>query len=180
MIALSEIDLERMRKVLEAFSRLLRGKFQVDNSNELVPIAEEIGLVQDYLLIEQERFCNRLRVNWEMDECLDLLIPPLTIQPLVENAIRHGLIGRVIGGQLTIRIADHDTYVEISVEDDGVGIDEAVLKGLLAKTSNCQSGIGLLNTDLRIKRLFGKGLHITSELNRGTTVSFIVYKDCRR
>ncbi|WP_342514016.1 histidine kinase [Sporosarcina sp. FSL K6-1522] len=50
---MSEIDLERMRKVLEAFSRLLRGKFQVDNSNELVPIAEEIGLVQDYLLIEQ-------------------------------------------------------------------------------------------------------------------------------
>lgn len=177
VIALSEIDLERMNKVLEAFSRLLRGKFQFDNINVLAPIEEEISLVQAYLLIEQERFGDRLRVIWEIDEYPDLMIPSLTIQPLVENAIHHGLMSRIIGGQLTIRIAAHDTYVEISVEDDGVGIDETVLKGLLERMPDSQSGIGLLNTDLRLKRLFGKGLHITSAPNRGTTVSFIVYKD---
>lgn len=176
VMALSEIDLTRMHKVLNAFSRLLRGKFQFDNINELVPIHEEIDLVEAYLLIEQERFGDRLYVIWEKDESLDLMIPSLTIQPLVENAIRHGLMKRETGGQLTIRISDYDTYVEITVEDDGVGIDETVLKGLLERTPNSQSGIGLLNTDLRLKRLFGKGLQITSEPNRGTTVSFIVYR----
>lgn len=128
-------------------------------------------------MIEQERFGDRLRVIWEMDECQDLMIPSLTIQPLVENAIHHGLMKRITGGQLTIRISDHETYVEITVEDDGIGIDETVVKGLLEKMPNSQSGIGLLNTDLRLKRLFGKGLHITSAPNLGTTVSFILYKD---
>ncbi|WP_438347938.1 ATP-binding protein [Paenibacillus sp. FA6] len=179
VIALSEIDLERMRKVLDAFSLLLRGKFQFDNINELAPIDEELSLVQAYLLIEKERFGDRLRVIWEIDECPDLMIPSLTIQPLVENAIHHGLMKRITGGQLTIRISDHDTYVEISVADDGIGIDEAALQGLLERTPNSQSGIGLLNTDLRLKRLFGKGLQITSAPNRGTTVSFNVYKDLR-
>ena len=156
---------------------LLRRKFQFDNINELAPIAEEIDLIQAYLLIEKERFGDRLYVNWEIDESLDLMIPSLTIQPLVENAIHHGLMKRITGGKLTIRITDHDTYVEISVEDDGVGINETELKGLLERGPNAQSGIGLLNTNLRLKRLFGKGLQITSVPNHGTTVSFIVYKD---
>lgn len=179
VIALSQIDLERMHRVLEAFSRLLRGKIQFDNINELTPLDQEIELVQAYLVIEQERFGDRLHVIWEIDEGLGLMIPSLTIQPLVENAIHHGLMKCVQGGQLIIRIADHDTYVEISVEDDGIGIEETVLQGLLERTANGRSGIGLLNTDLRLKQLFGQGLQITSTLHHGTTVSFIVYKDLR-
>ena len=156
---------------------MLRRKFHFDNINELAPIAEEINLIQAYLLIEKERFGDRLHVNWEKDECLDLMIPSLTIQPLVENAIHHGLMKRIIGRKLTIWITDHDTNVEISVEDDVVAINEAELKGLLERTPNAQSGIGLLNNDPCLKRLFGKGLQITSVPNHGTTVSFIVYKD---
>ncbi|WP_313894022.1 ATP-binding protein [Psychrobacillus sp.] len=177
VIALSEIDLKRMNNVLEALSRLLWKKFQFDNMNELTHIEEEITLIQAYLLIEKERFGDRLRVVWEIDEGLDLMIPSLTIQPLVENAIGHGIMKRITGGQLTIRISNYDTYVEISVEDDGIGIDETVLTGLLERTPSNQSGIGLLNTDLRLKRLFGKGLQIISAPNEGTKVNFIVYKD---
>lgn len=175
--ALSEINLERMHKVLDAFSHLLRRKFQFDNINELTSITEEINLIRAYLLIEKERFAERLHVNWEVDDGLDIMIPSLTIQPLVENAIHHGLMKRMTGGELTIRITDCDTFVEISVEDDGVGIKENQLKELLEKTSTSQPGIGLLNTDLRLKRLFGKGLQITSTPNQGTTVSFVIDKE---
>lgn len=176
VIALSGIDVKRMHQVLEAFSRLLRGKFQFSNINEFVPIEQELDLIRNYLLIEQERFGDRLRVIWELDDLVNVKIPSLTIQPLVENAIRHGLMQRVTGGQLTIRISTHDTYVEIAVEDDGIGMEEAVVKELLENSPSGHSGIGLLNTDLRLKRLFGKGLHITSAPNQGTTVSFIVNK----
>lgn len=122
VVALSEIDLDRMQRVLEAFSSLLRGKFQFDSLNELVPIKQEIDLVQAYLLIEKERFGDRLCVIWEIDESSNLMLPSLTIQPLVENAIHHGLMKQIKGGTLTIRISDFDTYAEISVKDDGGGL----------------------------------------------------------
>ncbi|GKV66519.1 MULTISPECIES: ATP-binding protein [unclassified Sporosarcina] len=174
IMALSEIDLERMQKVLEAFSQLLRGKFKFTNLNELVPLEDELELIQAYLLIEKERFVDRLCVIWEIDEDLSVIIPSLTIQPLVENAIHHGIMKRPEGGQLTIRISQVDTHIEISVEDDGIGMEKSEAAGILKKTAGRNTGIGLLNTDLRLKRQFGQGLKIESVKDAGTKVSFIV------
>ncbi|MHA6258507.1 hybrid sensor histidine kinase/response regulator [Sporosarcina sp. CAU 1771] len=174
VMALSEIDLDRMRDVLGAFSLILRKKFQFSSINELTPIKSEIELVQAYLLIEKERFADRLKVVWKVEDCVDVLIPSLTIQPLVENAIRHGLMKQGSGGQLTIQISKRNEYVEIAVEDNGVGMEKAFVDELFKQTTDFDSGIGLINTNLRLIQRYGKGLEINSTPNVGTIVSFRV------
>src|SRR5690625_2710025 len=133
IIALSEIDTTRMQKLLEAFSNVLRGKFNFQNINEFVPIESELDLIRSYLYIEKERFGDRLKVTWEVDEGLQLIIPALSIQPLIENAIEHGIMKKVDGGEIIIRIIAFETYVEISVEDNGVGIENDILQQILEK-----------------------------------------------
>jgi sensor histidine kinase YesM len=172
--ALSEIDLNRMRNLLEVFANFLRDKFNLQNMDELAPIEEELSIVRSYLFIEQERFEDMLHVVWEIDECKQLKIPLLTIQPLVENAVRHGIMKRTRGGKIIIRISNYETYAEISVEDDGVGMDEGILQRVPERRSDTRSGVGLLNTDLRLKRHFGKGLRIKSKPGYGTSISFTV------
>ncbi len=175
--ALSEIDLDRMRKMLEAFGNHLRDKFKLHNIDGPVPIEEELSLVRSYLQIEQERYEQRLTVSWQLDECKDLRIPLLTIQPLVENAIRHGVMKRSEGGVIEIRVSDFATYAEIEVKDDGVGMDENPLMRKGEAGADLEAGIGLINTDRRLKRMYGKGLRIRSLPGRGTSISFIVDKN---
>lgn len=175
--ALSEIDTHRMRKLLEAFGHFLKDKFKFQNRDELAPIEEELSIVRSYLLIEKERFDDRLNVTWEVEECKELKIPLLTIQPLVENAVRHGVMKRTRGGNIHIRLKDCGAYAEISVADDGVGMDEGMLQHILLRQPNPTSGIGLINTDLRLKRRYGRGLQIRSKPGEGTSISFIIYKN---
>lgn len=174
IIALSEIDLGRMRKVLEAFSHLLRGKFRFDERDEMVPIDKELGLIRSYLHIERERFGDRLNLTWAVDDHISCLIPSLTIQPLVENAIHHGIMKRLEGGSLMIQVKREDGYVLVTVEDDGVGMTQACADKLLTETVGERSSIGLFNTNLRLKRRYGRGLEINSEKGIGTSVSFRV------
>ncbi|MFM1653819.1 ATP-binding protein [Brevibacillus sp. B_LB10_24] len=172
--ALSSVDPDRMNRLLEAFSNYLRASFNFKNSERFVPLAHELDLVRSYLYIEKERFEDRLDIRWDVDESLDLLIPPLTIQPLVENAVRHGILNRLKGGKVQIRIADKGEYTEISVMDDGVGMSEEKRKGLLDARQHQTSGIGIANTDRRLRQAYGKGLEIDSEPAKGTTVRFFV------
>lgn len=176
VMALSEFDTNRMRKLLEVFGNFLKDKFKFQNIDELVPIEYELNLVRSYLHIEQVRFEGRLQVSWEVDETVQLTIPPLTLQPLVENAVRHGIMKRVGGGTIRIRLSDHESYAELAVVDDGVGMDADMWRQKLDSGLNKTSGIGLLNTDLRLKRHFGRGLQIKSKPDFGTSVSFIVHK----
>lgn len=172
--ALSTINLDKMRDLLDEFGNFLRNKFKFQNMGELVSIDEELSLVRSYLYIEQVRFEERLQVIWEIDGCEELRVPFLTIQPLVENAIRHGIMKRARGGKILIRISVYETHAEITVEDDGVGMDELQLQRILERKVDGKSGVGLINTDLRLKRHFGTGLHIKSELGIGTRVTFHV------
>lgn len=174
IMALSEIDTASMQKLLDAFSNVLRGKFNFQNIDEFVPIESELSLIHSYLYIEKQRFGERLKITWEVDEDLQLKIPALTIQPLVENAIEHGIIKRARGGEITIRVIAYETYVEVSVKDDGVGIEDHVLQQILEKEPASQSGVGLLNTNLRLQRLYGKGLQVNSTPDFGTTITFTV------
>ncbi|MFD0871024.1 ATP-binding protein [Paenibacillus residui] len=175
LVALSYIDMPRMRTMLEAFGDYLRTSFDFQNSERLVPLEHELGLVRSYLAIEKERFEDRLQVSWEIDHNVAPVIPPLSIQPLVENAIRHGLMKRSEGGLLRIRITDMGDRVEISIEDNGVGIESERLRHILEPSSG-RSGIGLSNTDRRLRQIYGQGLQIESIVGQGTIVSFIVTK----
>lgn len=174
--ALSELDITRMHKLLEAFGNYLQTSFDFANTDKLVPIEHELDLIRSYLFIEKERFGDRLAVEWDVDPDIDVHIPPLSIQPLVENAVRHGVRQRARSGTVRIRIADHEAYVEIAIADDGPGMDEETRRHLLAPRSERKRGIGLLNTERRLKQLYGRGLHIVSRPDLGTTVSFRVPK----
>lgn len=177
--ALSDINLDKMHHLLDEFSNFLRYKFRFQDTDGLVSIKEELSLVRSYLYIEKVRFEERLQVVWEVDDCEELQVPFLSIQPLVENAIRHGIMKRTRGGEISIRISVHDTLTEITVQDNGVGMDEIQLQRVLERNADRSSGVGLINTHQRLKRHFGTGLHIKSTLGKGTKVTFYVRSETR-
>ncbi|MDF2925278.1 MAG: hypothetical protein K0R57_4192 [Paenibacillaceae bacterium] len=172
--ALGDIDVERMRRMIDAFSAYLRISFDYMSAERLVPAEYELELVRAYLYIEKERFEERLEIEWELPCELNFLLPPLSIQPLVENAVRHGILSRSRGGRIVIGIKHVDKGVEISIKDNGVGINPERMEQILVHQPNTKRGIGLVNTDRRLKQLYGRGLHITSEPDIGTTVSFVI------
>ncbi|WP_372007161.1 ATP-binding protein [Paenibacillus chitinolyticus] len=174
VIALRDINLDKMGDLLHELSNFLRNKFKFENPNGLVPIEEELSLVRSYLYIEKIRFEEKLQINWEIDDYAELEIPFLTIQPLVENAIRHGVMNRPRGGKIVIRVSVYDTHAEITIEDDGIGMDKDQLQRILERRADSSSGVGLINTDQRLKRHFGTGLDIQSTIDNGTKVTFRV------
>ncbi|EPY14213.1 two-component hybrid sensor and regulator [Paenibacillus alvei A6-6i-x] len=174
--ALSDFDTNKMNDLIEAFSSYLRISFDFLNSSKLVPIEHELDLVRSYLFIEYARFEDRLNVIWELEQHIRVMIPPLTIQPLVENAIRHGVLSRARGGTVWIRITQDERYVHVEIRDDGVGMDAHRVDTLLEFHGIEKRGIGLLNTDRRLKQLYGAGLVIRSKVNEGTSVSFAMTK----
>lgn len=102
------------------------------------------------------------------------LSPPLTLQPLVENAVRHGLLSLIEGGTLMIRIEEQKDHVRFEVQDNGKGMEQAEIERLLKKNKDTDSGIGIWNTNRRLIERYGQGLSIRSRPGHGTTVSFIV------
>ncbi|MEK3753247.1 ATP-binding protein [Bacillus sp. FSL K6-6483] len=171
--ALSETALDKMHDLLQEFSDFLRAKFQFQNMDELVPIEVELSLVRSYLYIEKVRFEERLEIDWQVEDS-DIKVPFLSIQPLVENAIRHGIMKRPHGGKVLIQVSNNKTHAVVSVEDDGVGMDDVQQQRILERKAASRSGVGLINTDQRLKRHFGTGLQIESEKGKGTKISFHV------
>ncbi|CAI6047107.1 Sensor histidine kinase RcsC [Cohnella sp. JJ-181] len=172
--ALGEVDADRMRMLVSEFGNYLKASFDFRNSDLLVPLDRELSLVRSYLYIEQERFAERIRVRWEIDaDAATTPVPPLSVQTLVENAVRHGILKRPSGGTVCIRAGRAEHGLEVSVRDDGIGIDEATLTRLQDNVLDKESGIGLINTDRRLRQLFGRGLALESGPD-GTKVSFIV------
>ncbi|MEK3723598.1 hybrid sensor histidine kinase/response regulator [Paenibacillus sp. FSL H8-0034] len=174
IMALSEIDTEKMRELTEAFTSYLRISFDFLTAGKLVPLARELQLVENYVYIEQQRFEERLQVEWEVNVDMEVLIPPLTIQPLVENAVRHGVLKLSKGGTVRIRIERQAEAVHYSVIDTGIGMDDEQISKLLRPAGKEYRGIGLLNTHSRLTQLYGQGLQIQSKPGEGTTVSFII------
>ena len=154
------------------FRRILK------RGGELVPLREEVETVKNYLRIEQARFGERLRVIWQVPEdWMECPVPTFCLQPLVENAVRHGLSMKKGGGEVRIIAGMDDDALLIRVEDDGLGIPPEKVREIRLDVSNVHSdagaGIGLVNVRQRIKKLYGDafGLELESELGRGTAVT---------
>jgi two-component system sensor histidine kinase ChiS len=170
IISLSLDEPQTAHDLLLHLSRYLRGSFDFRNKHRLVPLRKELELTKAYLQIEQARFTNRLRIRYEVDEAVDCMLPPLTLQPLVENAVRHGIMKQEQGGTITVSVlADGHDFV-IAVEDDGVGMTESA-QSILSRESEGEGGVGLKNIHQRMLRLYGRGLDIESEPGRGTKVT---------
>ncbi|MEK3792199.1 ATP-binding protein [Paenibacillus sp. FSL R7-0204] len=171
---LSTIDICQMQQLIEAFSAYLRSSFDLMNTGTLVHLKQELSLVEAYLYIEQVRFGERLEVKWERNYTGLLRVPPLILQPLVENAVRHGLLSLIEGGLLTIRIEEEEEQVRLTVQDNGKGMEQAQIDRLLMKHTDKNSGIGIWNTNRRLIERYGQGLSIQSRSGFGTTVSFMI------
>ncbi len=172
--ALIHQDKKKLEDLIHAFSSFLRISFDFLNTGKQVELSHELELVEAYLHIEQTRFEERLSVIWKVDPDINILIPPLSIQPIVENAVKHGLLTRHVGGTIQIRVALQSSSVLIEVQDNGQGMNPAILSSLLEPAMKRTGGIGLANTHRRLIQLYGKGLSIESTLGKGTTVSFLI------
>ncbi|MEG0258372.1 MAG: ATP-binding protein [Lysinibacillus sp.] len=168
IISLLGVDDEKMEELLLAFSDYLQMSFAFQNADLVVPIDYELNLVRSYITIEQIRFGDRITVIWDIAESIQLSVPPLSIQTLVENAIQHGILKQVEGGTITIRIIETDDQFIVSIIDDGVGFNHSAPKA--------RESVGFINTSQRLKQLFGVDLCVDSVLDQGTTISFAIPK----
>lgn len=147
------------------FTIFLRGNMKALESPEPIPFREEVNAIACYLRIEQIRFRQRLRVVWDLEE-EDFSVPPLTIQPLVENAVRHGVCQKPEGGTVTIASRRTGDVILVEITDDGVGFDcSAVEKS---------GGIGIRNLRLRLTEQLGARLEIQSAPGKGTVQTVII------
>lgn len=137
-------------------------------------LREEIEYINTYLVLEKARFREKLRIQRDIDqELLEYKIPVLTIQPLVENAVKHGITPKMDQGTVTISVKKHEGELLITVKDDGVGISKEDLKHVLISGFGKGNGVGISNVHERLKSLYGEdhGVKIVSEVNKGTSVS---------
>ncbi|WP_217593576.1 ATP-binding protein [Cohnella sp. GbtcB17] len=171
--ASSYTDADRARKMIVDLSDYLRGSFRFSNAEGRIAFAEEFQLIRTYVDIEQARFKDRIRFEYDIaEEAHALLLPPLLLQPLVENAIRHGIGGRIEGGTVKLTAALSDGQWQLVVADDGVGISPERLRTLLDRADEKERhGVGLLNINKRLKYEYGIALELASEQGRGTTVT---------
>ena len=155
------------------------GDYYRNNMNRfegLVDLETEIRHVESYVSIEKARFREKLTIEYSFSpETKEVDVPPLVLQPLVENAILHGLLPKKTGGTITLSSMRDADEIVLCVEDDGVGMDEATLKTVLV-TNPLRRCIGLSNVNERLRSLFGArvGLVLESIPDRGTRVSFRV------
>ncbi|QGR00215.1 hypothetical protein EHS13_22875 [Paenibacillus psychroresistens] len=153
-------------------SQYLRSSFNFKQLDSLTTIENELALINAYINIEKARFGARLGVEFDVDANLDFEIPSLILQPLVENAIRHGLMSSLQGGTVKISIKRRDdTVLSFSVEDNGGGMSETKREEILKPDIN-KKGVGLWNISQRIKLLYGNNLRIESAEGVGTKVFF--------
>ncbi len=141
----------------------LRGSLEFNNLDKMVTVEKELEFVDTYFHIEQARFGQKIQLQKEIEIPLDVQIPVLILQPLIENAVRHGISKKPEGGTITVRMMQKEEKICIEIEDDGVGIREEKLVTLLSG-NDINNGVGLLNIHNRLVKLYGKGLEISSEL----------------
>lgn len=168
-------DPDRARDLLLDFAEYTRYSFR--SHGRYTTLAEELRSIEQYLLLEQARFGDRLVVRLRVDpEVLGVRIPFLCIQPLVENAVRHGLEGRTGTGTVTISARDRGREAWISVEDDGAGNDPDVIRRSLSGDPG--DHVGLANVDERLRTAFGDehGLVVETAPDAGTKVALRIPK----
>ncbi|MCO7125477.1 ATP-binding protein [Sporolactobacillus shoreicorticis] len=175
IIALSYEDIEKSREMTAQFAAYLRGSFDFQNTSAMSTFKKELALVKSYLKIEKMRFQDRIQISMDIDETLNFPLPPLMIQPLVENAVQHGIGKRKAGGRIILSVTRHDHAYEISVKDDGVGMNEEEIKNILSR--NHGRSVGLKNINERLRHYFGSQLMIQSDVGRGTSVSYKIKVD---
>ena len=161
---LCDVDPEKAQEAIGSFAEYLRNTLEAIDNEELVPFSWELSQIRYYLSLEKIRYEDRLNIVYDVD-VNEFLVPPLSIQPFVENAVKHGIAGRESGGTVSIitrKLADGG--VQIRIVDDGVGFDVSTIK----EQKITQEGVANARERLRLE--CGADMTITSSPGKGTTV----------
>jgi sensor histidine kinase YesM len=154
--ALIHTDPGAADRMVAKLSELLRHVLDKTGAQE-VPLRQELALVEKYVEIEKTRFQDRLRVDFDIETGVqDALVPCLVLQPLVENAIRHGAEQREDAGSVSIQARQNNGMLELSVSDNGPGLPER-------EVTPRREGIGLSNTRSRLSHLYGSNCRVDME-----------------
>ncbi len=168
--SLMEFDKKKAQKVVSQLGNLLRFVLDQDKRN-LAPLREEIDFIKNYLNIEQARFPDRLRTEYQIDEqALEAMIPSLLLQPLVENAVKHGFANRIEPGEIRLICKKIEgNQLMVIVRDDGEGSSRA-------PEELASSGIGLKNVQERLKLIYHNNFtfNVRSETGGGFEVTIII------
>ncbi|MEU7745914.1 histidine kinase [Nonomuraea sp. NPDC049158] len=165
-------DPERARELLLEFADFTRYSFR--RHGEFTTLAEELRSIDRYLILERARFGDQLQVTLRIaPEVLPVAVPFLCLQPLVENAVRHGLESKNGVGRIAIVAEDAGAECRISVEDDGLGMEPDKLRRILAGEIAPTGGVGLANVDERLRQVYGDeyGLVVETGPGAGTKVN---------
>ena len=163
-------DPKRARTATINFADYLRGNMNSLKERNPVPFKQELAHLKKYLMLEEMRFGDLLHIEYDI-QCSDFLIPQLSVQPLVENAVKHGVGMKEDGGTVTISTRETDDSYLVEVRDDGVGFDPSVPK------NDGRSHVGMENVRSRLKEMVNGRVEITSEPGKGTTAVIIIPKE---
>lgn len=171
IISFSRSDPEMSRNLLRNLGDFFRKSLLKDK--KLITLTQELERIDAYLSIEQARFGSRLQVFKDIDpETLNFPLPPLLLQPLVENCVKHGILPKPEGGVVFIKTRHSENHIKITIEDNGVGMNSEFLSTCLKDRCN-NNGIGLVNVNDRLVNMYGPqtSLLINSQAGKGTIFS---------
>lgn len=161
------IDPDRAEQAVGDFAGFLRENLDSLSSSSLISFQKELNHIRNYLALEQLRFGNRLKVHYDI-QVSNFDLPSLSIQPMVENAVRYGVTKKSEGGTITISTKETEAGILITIADDGAGFD------MYHKKEDGRSHIGIDNVKNRLKAQCNGELTIESQLGRGTVVTILI------
>ncbi len=170
IISLCYTDGAKAGALLTRFSQYLRIVFDYNSQEETVPLQNELELVKVYSDIEKVRYGERLKTVFDVDPTLlEENIMSLILQPLVENAIRHGVSKKINGGTVRLRIKRCNFFIKVTVNDNGVGMSKTMIQQIMERDCT-EAGVGIANINQRLLIKTGKKLMIRSTEGAGTTI----------
>lgn len=171
-VSITYYNVEQARELLRNFADYLRRCFDFREINQYVTLENELELVRAYVEIEKMRFEERLEVTFDVPDHLNYNIPVLILQPLIENAIIHGVLPKDEGGHIHVSIKEKGKMLTFMVKDDGVGMELNMKNHLPIRKS--ESGVGINNITKRLKSLYGRHLYIKSCPGEGTEITWSI------
>ncbi|WP_238651304.1 ATP-binding protein [Paenibacillus piscarius] len=177
IIWMSTRDTEKTQQLLYDLSHFLRGSFDFSNQETAIPFEKELELIEAYLSLEQARFGKRLKARYHIGVS-EFPLPPLIVQPIVENAVRHGLMEKIGGGTVIISTRQEGNDILITVSDNGKGMSDEQLSSWMMEGYRSPhgggTGIGLRNINRRLLTQFGRPLVITRGADGGIDVTITI------
>ena len=160
---LIDIDPEKAQRSLDDFTEYLRMNLSSITKDKSIPFKEELRHIETYVALEKLRFNDRIHIVYDLG-IIDFKVPTLTIQPLVENAIKHGILKKIEGGTVTLTTYETDTCYVVEIKDDGIGFD-------ISEIDFDEGHFGLKNISYRISKTCDGDLSISSKVNVGTKIT---------